>query len=32
MELQKAAIVKITGNSLGIRTGSLQKIRVLPLH
>jgi len=32
MELQTAAIIKITGNSLGIRTGCLQKRRVLPLH
>jgi hypothetical protein len=32
MELQKAAMIKITGNSLEIRTGYWQKIRVLPLH
>jgi len=32
MGLQKAAIIKINDNLLGIRTGSLQKIRVLPLH
>jgi len=32
MELQKAAMIKIIGNSLEIRTGCLLKIRILPLH
>jgi len=32
MELQKAAVIKVTGNPLGIRNGCLQKLRVLPLY
>jgi len=32
MELQNAAMIEITGNSLGIRNDRLQKRRVLPLH
>jgi len=30
--VSKGRMIKITGNSLGIGTGCLQKLRVLPLH